>query len=549
MKRIFTLFIIALASVPMQAQTILNEVYAIPGTARQEFFEFFNNSSTATSMDNFTMVTYFEEGGKKGFYVLDIPALTVGPKGYFVGSSSVPFNYQGVNNSTNSQFSWNDITFLANNNGYLKKWIIGTNVSAAIDGNANYDLDAIPANFNDFFNKIGGSGATYNVFVYKNGMLQSTFLGGTGGATFLPSYIIGLPSLFVDMTSTSPDFTINFSNYSNVNPEYVTQDVGSDNGYIRLKDGYCGTWTKSSAQVNHSPGVSNGGASTVITPKISIAAAIVQGTALGGSTINYDAVAGSVIDFPVTLNLYIDNGSIPGDLDATDTYLTTKVENTVTDGPFTTKFFPYDANVLIQVMTSAGCIDNLRLIPNVYVLPVKLISFSGTKEQDKSRLQWTVSENESALQLQVEKSNDGVNFRSASLVAVSEKQGRASYQYTETLNSTSTYYRIKITDKAAKSFYSDVVLIEGGLAGKSGVQLAQNPVDSYLSFNCYSETGGKVKINIYNTAGSRMMSEERAFTKGNNNLSFSLDGKLYTGTYILEIGDQQQTKHVKFLKR
>lgn len=549
MKRIFTLLITAFAGLHVQAQAILNEVYAIPGSARQEFFEFYNNSTTSTSMDNYSLVTYFEEGGKKGFYVLDIPALSVAPKGFFVGSSQVPFNYQGVTNSSNSQFSWNDITFLANNNGYLKKWVLGNSVSAAIDGNAGYDLDAIPANFNDFFNKIGGSGATYNVFVYKNGMLQSTFLGGTGGATFLPSYIIGLPSLYVDMTGTSPDYTINFSGYANVNPEYVIQDVGSDNGYIRLKDGYCGTWTKSSAQVNHSPGVSNGGASLVITPDISIAAAIVRGTALGGSTINYDAVAGPLVDFPVTLNLYVDNGTVPGDLDAGDTYLTSKTENAVTDGPFSTLFFPYDANVLVQVMTSAGCIDNLRLIPNVNVLPVKLISFSGTKEQDKSRLQWTVSENESALQLQVEKSNDGVNFRSVSLVAVSDKQGRASYQYTESLNSASTYYRIKITDKAVHSFYSNVVLIEGGLAGKAGVQLAQNPVDSYLSFNCYSETGGKVKINIYNAAGSRMMSEEKTFAKGTNTLTFPLDGKLYTGTYILEIGDQQNTKHVKFLKR
>jgi hypothetical protein len=549
MKRIFTLLITAFAGLHVQAQAILNEVYAIPGSARQEFFEFYNNSTTSTSMDNYTMVTYFEEGGKKGFYVLDIPALSVAPKGFFVGSSQVPFNYQGVSNSTNSQFSWNDITFLANNNGYLKKWVIGTSVSAAIDGNASYDLDPIPSNFNDFFNKIGGQGATYNVFVYKNGMLQNTFLGGTGGATFLPSYIIGLPSLFVDMTATSPDFTINFSGYANVNPEYVIQDVGSDNGYIRLKDGYCGTWTKSSAQVNHSPGVSNGGASLVVIPDISIAAAIVHGTALGGSTINYDAVAGPLVDFPVTLNLYVDNGSVPGDLDAGDTYLISKRENTVADGPFSTLFFPYDANVLVQVMTSAGCIDNIRLIPNVNVLPVKLISFSGTKDQDKSRLQWTLSENESALQLQVEKSNDGINFRSVSLVAVSDKQGRASYQYIEPLNNATTYYRIKITDKSAHSFYSDVVFIEGSLAGKTGVQLAQNPVDAYLSLSCYSETGGKVKLNIYNVAGSRMMSEEKTIAKGHNTLTLSLDGKLYTGTYILEIGDQQNTQHVKFLKR
>ena len=151
MKQICTLLLTLVGILNANAQAVLNEVYAIPGMARQEFFEFYNNSTSPTSMDNYTMVTYFEEGSKKGFYVLDIPNLTVGPMGYFVGSSSMPFNYQGVSNSTTTNFSWNDLAFLAANNGYLRKWVIGTNVSAAIDGNANYDLDVVPPNFNDFF--------------------------------------------------------------------------------------------------------------------------------------------------------------------------------------------------------------------------------------------------------------------------------------------------------------------------------------------------------------------------------------------------------------
>ena len=184
MKQFYTLLISALTASTSNAQAVLNEVYAIPGAAKQEFFEFYNSSTTSISMDSYTIVTYFEAGSESGFYVMDLPNLSVGPLGYFVGSSSVPFDYQGVHNSTASQFSWNDAAFLAANNGYLKKWVLGNSVASAIDGNASYDLAPVPGNFNDFFNKIGGSGATYNVFVYKNGVLQSTFLGGTGGFYF-----------------------------------------------------------------------------------------------------------------------------------------------------------------------------------------------------------------------------------------------------------------------------------------------------------------------------------------------------------------------------
>ncbi|WP_395225826.1 hypothetical protein, partial [Salmonella sp. SKLX105803] len=93
------------------------------------------------------------------------------------GSSAIPFNYQGVTNCTASQYSWNNLGFMAANSAYLRKWEIGTAVPAAIDGNAGYDLVTIPPNFNDVFQKIGGGGATYNVFVYKNGTLLSVFLG------------------------------------------------------------------------------------------------------------------------------------------------------------------------------------------------------------------------------------------------------------------------------------------------------------------------------------------------------------------------------------
>ncbi|HJW17466.1 MAG TPA: T9SS type A sorting domain-containing protein [Flavisolibacter sp.] len=549
MKRIFTLLILFSASLQLQAQAILNEVYAIPGSARQEFFEFYNSSTTPVSMDNYTIVTYFEAGGDKGFYVLDLPALTLAPLGFFVGSSSVPFNYQGVSNSTSSQYSWNDLTFMANNNAYLKKWIISNNVSAAIDGNASYDLAPVPANFNDFFNKIGGSGATYNVFVFKNGILQNVFLGGTGGATFLPTYIVSLPSLYVDMSSTAPDFTINFSTYANVHPEYVIQDVGSDNGYIRLKDGYCGTWTKSSAQVNHSPGVTNGGASEIILPDISVAAAIVRGTAPGGSTVNFDAVAGPVTDFPVTMNVFVDNGSVPGELDATDTYLVSKTENTVADGPFTSVFFPYDANIIIQTITSAGCIDNVRFIPNVNVLPVRLISFEGNKDQDRNRLRWTVGDNESGQQFQVERSMDANNFAAIAIVKASDKKGMESYSFSEGAVASKIYYRLKLVDRSGKAIYSNIVSIENNNPDKGMIRLTQNPVDSYISFQYHSATSGMSTVNIYNVAGSRLLSEKTNLVAGNNTITIALDGKLYTGAYILELSNQMKNDRVKFIKR
>jgi hypothetical protein len=550
MKTIFTLITILAAFVQSNAQAILNEVYAFPGGSRNEFFEFYNNDISTVSMDNYTVVTYYESGATKGFFVLDLPNLQVAPRGYFVGSSAIPFNYQGVTNCLMSNYSWNDLAFMAANNGYLRQWKLGTTVGAAIDGNANYDMVPIPPNFNDIFEKIGGTGATYNVFVYNNGVLMDVFLGGTGGSTFVPNYIVGLPKLHVDMSGSSTDFDIDFSNYGTVQPEYVTQDIGTDNGYIRLVDGYCGTWTKSSSQVTHTPGVTNGGDPTTITPTVSVSSVVVRGTASSGSVVNYDVVAASTIDFPITLRVFVDNGTLNGQLDAGDTYVESKVENTVTDGPFSTTFFPYTANVLIQTLTSAGCIDALRFIPNVGVLPVRFTGFQAVAtDAEQALLRWYVADNETGRQFVVERSSDGHNFSPVALIMSTQKSGSEQYEFKDLLGNGRAFYRIKLVDKNDKMSYTNILAVGNTIKTQGNLSLNQNPVESYLLFRLKSSETTAATVNIYNASGALVYSEKTNLTKDTNTVAINLDGKVFTGLYVLEVNTPFDHNSVKFIKR
>ena len=549
MKTIFTLLIILTASVRSSAQAILNEVYAFPGGSRNEFFEFYNNSVSAISMDNYTLVTYYESGSERGFLVLDLPNLSVSSKGFFVGSSAVPFSYQGVTNSTMSNYSWNDLAFMAANNGYLRQWKQSTAVPAAIDGNDNYDMVAVPPNYNDIFQKIGGGSATYNVFVYNNGLLQEVFLGGTGGNTFIPNYIVGLPKLHVDMTGSSPDFDIDFSTYTTVQPEYVTQDIGSDNGYIRLVDGYCGTWTKSSSQVTHTPGVTNGGDPTTTTATISVSSVVVRGSAASGSIVNYDVVAGPASSFPVTLNIFIDNGTVPGELDPGDSFVDSKIENTVSDGGFTTTFFPYTANILIQTMTSAGCIDALRFIPNVGVLPVRFTAFQATISSGNADLKWYVADNETGKQFEIEKSKDGKSFFPAGLIFSTKKQGSEEYSFSDKLSETRIFYRVKLTDNNNKISYSNILTVAGNMKTSGSLSLNQNPVGSYLAFQFKSSENTQAVINIYNASGAVVYNQNAKLIKDVNSIALNLDGKVFTGVYVLEVKTSANRSSIKFVKQ
>ena len=559
MKLIFTpiLIIICLTvAMPLQSQVVLNEIYSEPGAGKQEFFELYNinTSNTPSSLDAYTVISYFEEGSKKGFYVLDLPNLFVESKGYFVGASAMPFSYQGTTNSTAANFSWNDPT-LPLNYGYLRKWV--DNGNNAVDGNKNYDLEVLPIDFNDFFSRRSGTGATYNAFVYKNGVLVNSFFGGTGGNTKMPTFITSMPLFKLEVVTATETKThvLNFGSLKNKpiqSIEYVTQDIGSDNGYIKTLDGFCGTWTKSSATTFHTPGTTNGYGDTP-TPDLTLETHVYEGpTASDPSFVVYDITSSNTTSFPVELQVYLDNGSVQGVLDTEDEFVEINTENLINDGPFTT-YLPQDQNVLIVAKTDAGCIDQIVFANNPMsegiTLPIKLLSLQGSIVNNETVIQWSVSENESGTYFQIEKSIDGKNFISTGIVFNTAKVGNESYQYSEQ-KSQYTYYRIKGFNKDKSIAYSKILLLKPSFQQNPLLlQLLQNPVTGPVNFHLQSAQAGLSTISIYTITGTRLFTIKAAMHQGLNTVSLNAGVIIAAGTYILELSINNQRSTTKFIKQ
>src|SRR5688572_10732316 len=130
MKRLIVLLSIMVSSALVYAQsgTVLNEIYTDPGNqaGRAEFFELYNSGVAEDNVDCYTILTYWESGTNKGWYVLDLPSLAIDPKGFFVGAASTPFNTQSTNGSI-ANFSWNAPTFRnGTTGGSLTKWQLNT---------------------------------------------------------------------------------------------------------------------------------------------------------------------------------------------------------------------------------------------------------------------------------------------------------------------------------------------------------------------------------------------------------------------------------------
>ena len=544
MKKIFTLCLFAFATFLSKAQVVLNEVYPNPGNTFQEFFELYNTSTNPVpeNLDNYTLVAYYEEaGGKSGFYVLDLPNQTINAKGYYVGSSLSTFAIQGQS-GLNANLNWNSIPA----GGALTKWE---------KNGSSYTSVSVPANLNDLFVQItggGGSSAAYHVLVYKNGMLVNGIMGGTN-ANAIPSYFKAMPNLFVDMTGTSPDFTINFGAMSDNSVEYITGTAGTNNGYYREYDGKCGVWKLSSTAVNYTPGQPNGSAAAALgtlTISSSISSYVIDPTK---SLLTYNITAGPADAFPVVVEVYQDLGII-GQLDASDVLVDSKNIGSASVGSQNIILPTADDGAIIVAKSPAGCYDQVIALPALQAkstLPIHLISFQGNmNKSNKVTLNWTVADNETANSFEVERSFNGRDFTTVALVFASEKMGTEKYMYYETTSGTDkVMYRLKMIDKNHEVDYSRILIFQLKSATTNNIKIIGNPVNDKLTFSYTSSASQMVDVKVYDISGRILLKNKVNSLEGSNVISLPLSSTFKAGMYVVEVNNGAEIQSSKFIKQ
>ncbi len=441
-----------------KAQTVLNELYTLPNTGKHEFIELYNSSVIATqSVDCFTILTYWKNSTTdRGWYVMDLPDLTVDAKDFFVLAAADPFNTQNLVNVV-PDFNWNDPNFRnGNTGGSLKKY--------SFNGTGYDDIsNTIPANFNDFL--FGGNGNNYYVLVFVNGQFSNGFIGGSNSG-LLPAEISGLPDLNVVMNGCA-NFPIDFSALGAM--ESVVSQPGTDNGYARTSDGKCGAWVKTSASVQHTPGLTNGSASG-LSGAIETAVELLQcNVGPGYSVVNFDITgvtgdASEGADFPVEVQLYYDFGTL-GQLDGADIYQRSKFQNTIAD-PADTFRIAQTQYVILVYKTQRGCFDKVAAIVNgCSPLPVEFASFSATRNRTMVNLKWETSFEQENSGFAIERNVGGVWTEIAfvpSLATDGNSSDMLAYTYADPNNIKGiTQYRLRQVDFDGRSKFSAIRAVRG----------------------------------------------------------------------------------------
>jgi hypothetical protein len=539
LKTLVPFFALILSLSTANAQVVLNEVYTDPGAGKQEFFEFYNTSSSLVpeNLNGYTLVTYYEESGKVGFYVLDMADVNISAKSFYVGSSQLNFNVQGKTNII-ADISWNSLPASAQ----LTKWEYN---------GTGYTQVLVPANLNDLFVTRSGSGAGQHIFLFKNGQLINGLIGGTNSKT-IPSYIKAMPSLPVDMIAPSPDFTINFSAIGDNQIEYVTPATGSDNGYTRTSDGKCGTWTKSSSTVSHTPGTTNGTA-TNIAGQLTITATITYSAQTASSRLMYNITAGPAETFPVIVETYRDLG-VTSQLDAADILIDSRIINNTTEGAQYVNLANPNEGVMLVAKSVARCYDRVIYVNNFSTLPVKMESFSAMlMNNNRASLKWTTTSEINVSHFILERSIDGVNFTNVAVVfAIGNTTDRTNYSFIDNLSylqSGIVYYRILSVDIDGKSTFSATRIIR--ISPEAGPAISiltyPNPVTNELRVGIPENwQNKKVVYELINTSGTVASRTEMA---NGSQTEIIRTSTLAPGLYFVRVSCDGQNAQQKIVKQ
>ena len=198
---------------------------------------------------------------------------------------------------------------------------------------------------------------------------------------------------------------------------------------------------------------------------------------------------------------------------------------------------------LSENATVIGCMQNVTL-------PVELMSFAGSLNNNKVNLQWAVAENENSDHFEVEKSTDGKEFTTAAIVMASSKPGTESYVINETMKSEKVYYRLRMFDNNKVVTFSKTLLFENKtITTGSGLKIVNNPAVDKLSLSFASTNNQPVEIKIYDLAGKMQMNQKINVYTGNNFVSLPLISSFKTGMYAVEISNGSERQTAKFVKQ
>lgn len=177
-------------------------------------------------------------------------------------------------------------------------------------------------------------------------------------------------------------------------------------------------------------------------------------------------------------------------------------------------------------------------IGSTIVLPLNLISFSGSKQNNNALLQWTTANERNVRQFELQRSDNGQTFTTIGTIV----PGNTSYSFTDP-NVFSikdlVFYRLKSIDLDGRFSYSNIIKLNA--QSGSILTVSPNPVSNVVSINGLKQKG---QLLLYNAEGKLLQQQMVRTQSTTMNMS-----KYAKGVYVLQYQQSGEIIIQKIIKQ
>jgi type IX secretion system substrate protein len=188
--------------------------------------------------------------------------------------------------------------------------------------------------------------------------------------------------------------------------------------------------------------------------------------------------------------------------------------------------YAYDT-VAIVYQSDCGTLDNT------------ILDFKGAINNDITKLDWTIADNQYVSYFEVERSFDGRTFDGVNQTTANDQiKSSASYSAYDNLQHLSPpgaiYYRLKIVKTSGGVSYSQVIRIPYGKS-LTKFSIIPNPVHDVMQVAVNAGNDGSLDLRIFDMAGKVVRNLRANVQSGVNVISFDQLSRLQEGTYIVVV--------------
>jgi hypothetical protein len=213
--------------------------------------------------------------------------------------------------------------------------------------------------------------------------------------------------------------------------------------------------------------------------------------------------------------------------------------------------FLFTALIIMAGATSANAQEQAQ---NKSSQAALLMSFTSQATGDsEGQLLWTMENVTNCKWFVIERSANANGFDSIGVVTGTNNTHATDYTFTDThLLSGNNYYRLRQVDMDGSSRYSRIVCLFNTTkaTAASKIQVYPNPAISVVNYTLNSTTAANVLVQVYNTAGVLVLTQQQQLSSGVNQHSVAISN-LKSGNYFLKVisqnGAQYEQTFVKYL--